>query len=201
MNTPVWTPWTLTIEDYVGPADVKPHTYPEYSPKEFSVSRPSRSYSAVHVPPRLPDYEIHTMADRSFHIRHIPTDTWVGSDLFDVVHIAPAHQGIGLMAEVYLALDARNMPQLPRHGPNQGIRQLTPASLKALCHAHALHVHDAFKRNETLPMDVIKQYTQRPGGGIQLKTPYDADACNAHLEALKAAFFAGRPDQDTTLAP
>lgn len=168
MNEKPWEPWRLTIETYIGPHRLEAHPYATPTSFEMRTAKMTRGYPFVRLSENDPDYEIHTNRSRSFHIRHLPTNTWVGMDMQQVAHIDAQHRGKGLMAEVIFIMDQVSLPNRSRRGE----RHLTPESFAALRHAHALHVDRAIKAGLPVPEEVRAQYKDRPNGGIELVTPF-----------------------------
>lgn len=173
---PNWKPSRETVQEYVGLAEVSKKFYAAATCEEIDRARKIRGYTQKHLHPDRPEYEIHFNRSRLFHIKHLPTNTWVGCDLMSVAHILEEHRHKGLMAQTYVAMDG-----ISRFEPLKNkVRSLTPDSLGALCHAHALHVSRALNAGEAVPSKVMEQYAHSSNGMYRLKTPYDQDACNAY---------------------
>lgn len=190
-------PWQKTIEEYLDGSRVNDYWQGSISDAQMA-AQTDAVYPHVVDSPRMPDYAFHIHSHHAFKIVHKGTGEVAGGFVSSVAYVKPEHRGRGLMAEMYALLDETGF--VKEHW------SLTPMSLASRCGAHRIHVQDALKRGDPVPLDVVRQYAKGPDGRLRLRTPYDAAACNARAayvekKALWSAHTAAAARLDTSFVP
>lgn len=169
-------PWEQTVEEYIGPCSVTQPIRRDLPQKDVEGYAQRCTYKHTATSPRAPDYTFHYNHLNSFKIVHEPTGEIAGTFAGTMVYISPKHRGKALMREMYVIFE--------RAGIKNDHRLLTPGSLGALRGAHRVLVQDALNAGETIPLNVLSQYTKGEGGNLRLRTPYGRDECNTYRDQL-----------------